>query len=73
MKHRGFKTSPSIRLPKTSVTKMQAAAAAAAADNVILRGALRDAVRLIDRLQRNEAGWTHAEVKRIEEIRFLSL
>jgi uncharacterized protein (UPF0264 family) len=75
MKRKGFKMSPTIHLPKASVTKMQvaAAAAAAAAEVVILQNALRDAVRLIDRLQRNEAGWTHAEVKRIEEIRLLSL
>jgi DNA polymerase III epsilon subunit-like protein len=80
---KGFKTAPSIRLPKSSVTKLQAAAAAAAAETAyknetiahrFTRRALQDAVALIDMLMAGtKTDWTHADRKRLEEIRALSI
>jgi hypothetical protein len=77
MKRKGFKTSPSIRLPRASVTKMQAAAAAAAAAELVTwQNACRDAVGLID-LMHQRAGkrplplLDGAEIRRLDVIRDL--
>jgi hypothetical protein len=71
-KRKGFKTSPSIRIPRRAAENMQAAAAAAA-DRDVLRAALVDAVAFIDRFRNTEGSWTVADVKRLEAIRLLSL
>jgi len=77
MKRKGFKTSPSIRIPKTTAAKMQAAAAAAAAAEVVTwQTACRDAVGLID-LMHQRAGkrplplLDGPEVRRLDVIRDL--
>jgi len=73
MKRKGFKTSPSIRIPRASAEKMHAAAAAA--DSA--RAGLRDAVALIDELNKMPLQppprLTGAQIKRLEAIRLLSL
>jgi hypothetical protein len=96
-RRRAFKTSPSIRVPRAAVEKLQeskaqaqaqaqaqageitrlkASVSAAAHDNAIYVEALRDLVRFYDKVcgkAGDGVGWTVAEVKRIEEIRLLSL
>lgn len=78
---KGYKTTPSIRIPKHSVTKLHAAAAAAARDleaeklaHSHTKAALRGAVKWIDVLTAGtKADWTHDDTKSIERLRFLSL
>jgi hypothetical protein len=42
-------------------------------DNIVLRAALRDLMGFFDKVSASSGQWTVAEVKRIEEIRLLSL
>jgi hypothetical protein len=97
VKRKAFKTSPSVRIPRaavdrlqeskaqaqaqaqaTQITSLQASVSAAAHDNAIYVEGLRDAVKLID-LMHFRAGkrplplLDGSEVKRLEEIRLLSL
>jgi hypothetical protein len=78
---KGFKTSPSIRVPRAAVEKhVQAAAAAAAAaaaeENTLLLAALRDALAMLDASsfggQKTYRCLTAFEVTRLEEIRKLT-
>ena len=73
-KRKGFKTSPSIRIPRAAATKMQAAAAAAAAaaDNLILRAALKDAVAIIDEERAGRSSYSREDAIRLERIRALA-
>jgi len=71
---KGFKTSPSIRIPRAAAEKMQAAAAAAAAaaaNNLILRAALKDAVAIIDEERAGKSGYSREDAIRLERIRAL--
>jgi hypothetical protein len=80
MKRKAFKTSPSIRLPKASVTKMQAhfeaQCKAAHVDLGTWQNACREAVGLID-LMHQRAGkrplplLDGAEIRRLDVIRDL--
>jgi hypothetical protein len=69
MTRKGFKTSPSIRIPKATASKMHAAAAAELAlqEIIQLRGALRFTVGILDRerLQPKNA-WCHTDPEEIE-------
>jgi hypothetical protein len=101
-----FKTSPSIRIPRAAVEKLQESKAqaqaqaqakkitrleariaeletadaalcksigAAAHDLAIYLEALRDLMGFFDKVKNCSGSWVVAEVKRIEEIRLLSL
>jgi 3-methyladenine DNA glycosylase/8-oxoguanine DNA glycosylase len=76
----GFKAEKSIKIPRRAVTKMQAAAAAAAAaevdqlklDRKVHLAALKDLLAFFEQV-RGVGSWTVADVKRLEEIRLLSL
>jgi hypothetical protein len=80
MRRKGFKTSPSIRIPKAAASKMQAhfeaQCKAAAAEVVTWQTACRDAVGLID-LMHQRAGkrplplLDGPEVRRLDVIRDL--
>lgn len=85
-KRKAFKTSPSVRIPRAAVQKLQhskvqavviasleKAIAGHTHDMVIFIRALRDAVKYIDRFRNSEGSWTVADVKRLEEIRLLSI
>lgn len=94
-KRKAFKTSPSVRIPRAAVERLQeskvqaqaqagqivslqTSVAAAAHDNAIYVDALRDAVKLIDTMHQRVGKrplplLDGAEVKRLEEIRLLSL
>jgi hypothetical protein len=104
MKRNAFKTSPSIRIPRAAVEKLQESKAqaqaqakkitrleariaeletadaalcksigAAAHDLAIYLEALRDLMGFFDKVKNCSGSWVVAEVKRIEEIRLLSL
>jgi hypothetical protein len=110
-RRKAFKTSPSVRIPRAAVERLQkskaqaqaqakqilrlraslssadkhaldqiqrlkASVAAAAHDNAIYVEALRDLLSFFDKVSGHTGSggnWTVAEVKRIEEIRLLSL
>lgn len=58
------------------IANMQASVSAAAHDNAIYVEALRDLIGFYDKIRGRAGdgvGWTVAEVKRLEEIRLLSL
>ena len=78
----GFKAEKSIKIPRRAVVKMQAAAAAAAAaaaevdqlkiDRKVHLAALQDLLAFFEQV-RGVGCWTVADVKRLEQIRLLSL
>jgi signal transduction histidine kinase len=89
-KRKAFKTSPSVRIPRAAVEKLQESKAqaqaqaeeirrltvsvsAAAHDNAVYVDALRDLIGFFDKVAGSSGSWCVAEVKRIEEIRLLSL
>jgi hypothetical protein len=102
-KRKAFKTSPSVRIPRAAVEKLQESKAQAqaqaqaiqlqaAAEQVVAMGnaleraidayarrhamhfdALRDLMRYFDKVNASGGDWTVADVKRIEEIRLLSI
>jgi hypothetical protein len=55
------------------ITSLQASVSAAAHDNAIYVEALRDLIGFFDKVAGSSGSWCVAEVKRIEEIRLLSL
>ncbi len=80
-KRKAFRTSPSIRVPRAAIQKLQeskAQAQAQARDIDLYLQALMDAVKLID-IMHQRAGkrplplLDGPEVKRLEEIRLLSI
>jgi len=94
MKRKAFRTSPSVRIPRAAVEKLQhskaqaqaqaqaqaeqiarltASVSAAAHDNAIYVDALRDLIGFFDKVSGSSGSWVISEVKRIEEIRLLSL
>jgi hypothetical protein len=83
MKRRAFKTSPSVRIPRAAVERLQQTKEQAQAqaqeitclkyDKAIYLVALHDLMAFFDKLQRSSGSWTVPEVKRIEEIRLLSI
>jgi hypothetical protein len=93
VKRKAFKTSPSIRVPRAAVEKLQeskaqaqaqaeeirrltVSVAAAAHDHAVYVAALRDLIGFYDKVRGmhgDGSGWSVAEVKRLEEIRLLSL
>ena len=90
MKRKAFKTSPSIRVPRAAVEKLQHSKAQAQAQADIIKAlekgihsaaydmavyirALRDLMRYFDKVNASRGDWTVADVKRIEEIRLLSI
>jgi hypothetical protein len=90
VKRKAFKTSPSVRIPRAAVerlqeskaqaqaqaaqiTSLQASVWAAAHDNAIYVEALRDLMGFFDKVSGSSGSWCVAEVKRIEQIRLLSL
>jgi hypothetical protein len=87
VKRKAFKTSPSVRIPRAAVerlqeskapaaaqiTSLQASVSAAAHDNAIYVEALRDLMGFFDKVAGSSGSWCVAEVKRIEQIRLLSL
>jgi hypothetical protein len=86
-KRKAFKTSPSVRIPRKAVERMQdgvlagaelaaslrKSIAAAAHDNAIYVEALRDLMKFFDKVAGSSGSWGVDEVKRLEEIRLLSL
>jgi hypothetical protein len=102
-KRKAFKTSPSVRIPRAAVerlqeSKAQAQAQAQAQEIICLKkafdaanstmekaidayarrhklhfDALRDLIMFFDKVNGCSGQWTVAEVKRIEEIRLLSI
>jgi hypothetical protein len=94
MKRKAFKTSPSVRIPRAAVEKLQEsktqaqaqaqaqaqeikalerAVAGATHDMAVFIAALRDLMRYFDKVNASKGEWTVADVRRIEEIRLLSL
>jgi hypothetical protein len=90
VKRKAFKTSPSVRIPRAAVerlqeskaqaqaqaaqiTSLQASVSAAAHDNAIYVEALRDLMGFFNKVAGSSGSWCVAEVKRIEQIRLLSL
>jgi len=91
-KRKAFKTSPSVRIPRAAVERLQEskAQAQAQAQAVVIKSleraiatgveemalfmkALRDLMGFFDKVNGCSGQWTVAEVKRIEEIRLLSI
>ncbi len=100
-KRKAFKTSPSIRIPRAAVEKLQDSKAQAQAQaqeiirletsvkaigkalekaidayatrHALLFDGLRDLLVYFDKVRASRGDWTVADVKRIEEIRLLSL
>jgi len=100
-KRKAFRTSPSIRIPRAAVQKLQESKAQAQAQaqeitrletsvkamgkalekaidayarrHKMLYDGLRDLMRYFDKVNASKGEWTVADVKRIEEIRLLSL
>jgi len=86
-KRKALKTLPSIRLPRVAVetlqrelkewrrgyTRVQVSLTAAAHDNAIYVEALRDLMKFFDKVAGSSGSWGVDEVKRLEEIRLLSL
>jgi hypothetical protein len=79
-KRKAFKTSPSIRIPRVAIEskvqemeRLKRSIAAAAHDNAIYVEALRDLIKFFDKAVGSSGSWGVDEVKRLEEIRLLSL
>jgi hypothetical protein len=90
-KRKAFRTSPSVRLPRAAVEKLQSELCQRnielqAVGNALERAinayarrhqmhydALRDLMAYFDKVNASRGDWTVADVKRIEEIRLLSI